>query len=46
MKVQFGALQPPGTTMPADNFRARRYVSKYTINPAITHGVAHEVGSI
>ncbi|HET6406464.1 MAG TPA: urease subunit alpha, partial [Chthoniobacteraceae bacterium] len=46
MKVQFGTLQPPGTTMPADNFRARRYVAKYTINPAITHGVAHEVGSI
>jgi len=29
-----------------DNFRAKRYVAKYTINPAITHGVAHEVGSI
>jgi len=29
-----------------DNFRAERYVAKYTINPAITHGVAHEVGSI
>jgi urease subunit alpha len=30
----------------ADNFRALRYVAKYTINPAITHGIAHEVGSI
>ena len=30
----------------ADNFRALRYIAKYTINPAITHGVAHEVGSI
>src|SRR5215468_2356192 len=29
-----------------DNFRVRRYVAKYTINPAITHGIAHEVGSI
>ena len=31
---------------PADNFRARRYIAKYTINPAIAHGVAHEVGSV
>ena len=30
----------------ADNFRALRYVAKYTINPAITHGIAHEVGSL
>ena len=30
----------------ADNFRALRYVAKYTINPAIAHGIAHEVGSI
>lgn len=29
-----------------DNFRVRRYVAKYTINPAISHGIAHEVGSI
>ena len=29
-----------------DNFRAKRYIAKYTINPAITHGIAHEVGSI
>ena len=29
-----------------DNFRAKRYIAKYTINPAITHGIAHEVGSV
>jgi len=44
MKVQRGALQQD--TARADNFRARRYIAKYTINPAITHGIAHEVGSI
>ncbi|WP_374620078.1 urease subunit alpha [Pandoraea sp.] len=44
MKVQRGAL---GTdTSQADNFRVKRYVAKYTINPAITHGMAHEIGSI
>ena len=32
--------------LPADNFRARRYVAKYTINPAISHGVDHEIGSV
>ncbi len=36
----------PEDTARNDNFRARRYVAKYTINPAITHGIAHEVGSI
>jgi urease subunit alpha len=44
MKVQRGAL--PGDTSRHDNFRVKRYVSKYTINPAITHGIAHEVGSV
>jgi urease subunit alpha len=45
MKVQFGALS--GDKHPAaDNFRALRYLSKYTINPAITHGMANEVGSL
>jgi len=45
MKVQFGKLE--GSSHPAaDNFRALRYVSKYTICPALTHGIAHEVGSI
>jgi urease subunit alpha len=49
MKVQRGALAPPDGSNEAarnDNFRVRRYVAKYTINPAITHGIAHEVGSI
>ncbi|HOY03231.1 MAG TPA: urease subunit alpha, partial [Zoogloea sp.] len=44
MKVQRGAL--PGDTARSDNFRARRYIAKYTINPAITHGISHVVGSI
>jgi urease subunit alpha len=44
MKVQRGAL--PGDSSRHDNFRAKRYVAKYTINPAMTHGIAHEVGSI
>ncbi len=44
MKVQRGAL--PGDPARNDNLRARRYIAKYTINPAITHGIAHEVGSI
>jgi urease subunit alpha len=44
MKVQRGPLAPD--TARSDNFRARRYVAKYTINPAISHGIAHEVGSI
>jgi urease subunit alpha len=44
MKVQFGKL--PGDTDRHDNFRVKRYLAKYAINPAITHGIAHEVGSI
>jgi urease subunit alpha len=44
MKVQRGAL--PEDNARHDNFRAKRYIAKYTINPAITHGIAHEVGSI
>jgi urease subunit alpha len=44
MKLQRGKL--PGDTLRHDNFRARRYIAKYTINPAIAHGIAHEVGSI
>ena len=43
MKVRFGRL---GESLPADNERARRYVAKYTINPAIAHGIGHEVGSV
>jgi urease subunit alpha len=44
MKVQRGSLE--GDDAQSDNFRAKRYIAKYTINPAITHGIAHEVGSI
>ena len=44
MKVQRGALHPDPNHH--DNFRAKRYVAKYTINPAISHGISHEVGSI
>ena len=44
MKVQRGAL--PGERGDNDNLRARRYVAKYTINPAVAQGMAHEVGSI
>ena len=44
MKVQRGPL--PEDSDRNDNFRARRYIAKYTINPAITHGIGHEVGSI
>ena len=46
MKTQFGALTVGCVHGPADNFRALRYVAKYTINPAIAHGIAHEVGSL
>ena len=45
MKVQRGLL-PEDEALGADNLRARRYIAKYTINPAITHGLSHEVGSI
>ncbi|STS93278.1 urease subunit alpha [Klebsiella variicola] len=44
MKVQRGALAEE--TGDNDNFRVKRYIAKYTINPALTHGIAHEVGSI
>jgi len=44
MKVQRGALREDSSRN--DNFRVRRYLAKCTINPAITHGVAHEVGSL
>ena len=56
MKTQRGHLASPsgkggksgagGEEDRADNFRVKRYVAKYTINPALTHGIAHEVGSI
>jgi len=44
MKVQRGALS--GDTAENDNLRVKRYIAKYTINPAIAHGIAHAVGSI
>ncbi|MCG8125181.1 MAG: urease subunit alpha, partial [Candidatus Thiodiazotropha taylori] len=44
MKVQRGSLE--GDPQQHDNLRARRYIAKYTINPALTHGIAHEVGSV
>ncbi|WP_327077501.1 urease subunit alpha [Janibacter sp. Soil728] len=43
MKHRRGSL---GTSLPADNERARRYVAKYTICPAVAHGIDHEVGSV
>ena len=44
MKRQRGGLA--GETGDNDNLRVRRYIAKYTINPAIAHGIAHEIGSI
>jgi urease subunit alpha len=54
MKAQRGHLSPPsppgrgagGEGDQNDNFRIKRYIAKYTINPAVTHGISHEVGSI
>jgi hypothetical protein len=44
MKAQRGSLAED--SLRNDNFRIKRYIAKYTINPAISHGIAHEVGSI
>ncbi|WP_045224330.1 urease subunit alpha [Methyloterricola oryzae] len=44
MRLQRGSLS--GDNGRNDNYRAKRYIAKYTINPAITHGIAHEVGSV
>lgn len=44
MKVQRGALSPDSAQH--DNFRAKRYIAKYTINPAIAHGISTHVGSV
>ncbi|KAI2499095.1 Urease alpha-subunit [Fragilaria crotonensis] len=44
MKRQFGPLESDDEE--ADNFRVKRYIAKYTINPAITHGMSHLVGSV
>ncbi|MFC3106981.1 urease subunit alpha [Undibacterium arcticum] len=55
MKTQRGWLRPPSHAKSGsaaqensrnDNFRAKRYIAKYTINPAITHGISHVVGSL
>jgi len=51
MKLQRGHLAAPDWAGEVDrgdndNYRAKRYIAKYTINPAITHGIAHEIGSI
>lgn len=44
MKKRRGPLAPD--TAYSDNFRVKRYIAKYTLNPAVTHGIAHEVGSV
>ncbi|MFK8330553.1 urease subunit alpha [Pseudomonas sp. BJa5] len=44
MKRRRGPLAPDSRY--SDNFRVKRYIAKYTINPALTHGIAHEVGSL
>ena len=44
MKTQRGSLNQDNSGN--DNFRVKRYIAKYTINPALTHGIAHAVGSI
>ena len=44
MKIQRGSLTPDSSRN--DNFRVKRYLAKYTINPAITHGISHVVGSV
>lgn len=44
MKLRRGPLTPDSSY--SDNIRVKRYIAKYTINPALTHGIAHEVGSI
>jgi urease subunit alpha len=48
MKLQRGSLAESGFSDPGehDNARIKRYLAKYTINPALAHGIAHEVGSI
>lgn len=45
MRVQRGLL-PEDVSRGCDNFRVKRYIAKYTINPALTNGIAHEIGSL
>jgi len=44
MKLRRGPLAPDSDY--SDNFRVKRFIAKYTMNPALTHGIAHEVGSV
>jgi urease alpha subunit len=46
MKQQRGRLSEEDPNTVDDNFRVKRYIAKYTINPAITHGMSHMVGSV
>jgi len=46
MKAQRGSLASPTGEEPADNFRIKRFIAKYTINPAIAHGMSHLIGSV
>lgn len=46
MKAQRGSLPDPKTGNTNDNYRIKRYIAKYTINPAIAHGISHAVGSL
>jgi urease subunit alpha len=46
MKVRRGGSISGAGGQPADNFRAKRYIAKYTINPAISHGIDDEIGSV
>jgi urease subunit alpha len=48
MREQRGSLSEAGFSDPStsDNARIKRYIAKYTINPALTHGMAHEIGSV
>jgi urease subunit alpha len=45
-KMKAQRVQLPGDTDRHDNFRVKRYIAKYTINPSIAHGISHEVGSV
>jgi urease subunit alpha len=46
LSLSKGPAEPVEALQRNDNFRAKRYIAKYTINPAIAHGISHEVGSI
>ena len=44
--TSFGSIFDKKTAMGHDNLRAKRYIAKYTINPAIAHGISQHVGSV